>query len=234
MARPRGSGYLDRPVSDSVPPLPTIPLDHKTRKPDEMIERSRSFRDQLQRRRSVRHFSDAAVPLEVLRNCVAAAASAPSGANKQPWTFVVVTDPELKAQVRAAAEKEEVAFYRGRAGDRWLRDLAPLGVGPDKPFLEKAPALIVVFAQRKGGDGDQHYYVNESVGIAVGFLLAALNDAGLATLTHTPSPMKFLREVLGRPDHEHPYMLIPVGLPVENCEVPDIKKKTLDEVLVER
>jgi len=199
-----------------------------------MIERSRSFRNKLRRRRSVRHFSDAPIPLEVLRTCVEAAASAPSGANKQPWTFVIVTDPSLKARVREAAEKEERAFYGGRAGERWLRDLAPLGVGPDKPFLEVAPALIVVFAQRKGDDGDQHYYVTESVGIAVGFLLAALNDAGLATLTHTPSPMKFLREVLKRPEHEHPYMLIPVGLPAQGCEVPDLQKKTIDEVLVVR
>lgn len=229
-----GPEYLACPVSNSVPPLPTIPLEHQRRDPDEMVERSRVFRDQLRQRRSVRHFSDAPVPMEVLRNCIAAAASAPSGANKQPWTFVVVTDPDLKARVRQAAEKEEQAFYGGRAGERWLRDLAPLGVGPDKPFLEAAPALIVVFAQRKGGDGDRHYYVNESVGIAVGFLLAALNDAGLVSLTHTPSPMKFLREVLGRPEHEHPYMLIPVGLPVEDCEVPDLKKKPLEDVLVER
>lgn len=182
----------------------------------------------------MRHFSDEAVPHEVLQNCVAAAASAPSGANKQPWTFVVVTDPALKSRLREAAEREEEAFYGGRASDKWLRDLAPLGVGPNKPFLEVAPALIVVFAQRRGGDGDQHYYVNESVGIAVGFLLAALHDAGLATLTHTPKPMKFLREILERPDHEHPYMLIPVGLPAEDCEVPAIVKKPLSEVLVER
>lgn len=234
MARTERPEYLARPVPDSVPPLPTIPLDHERRTDDEMVERSRRFLNQLRRRRSVRHFSDAPVPREVLRNCVAAAASAPSGANKQPWTFVIVTDPTLKSRVREAAEKEEQAFYGGRAGDRWLRDLAPLGVGPDKPFLEVAPALIVVFAQRKGGDGDQHYYVNESVGIAVGFLLAALNDAGLVTLTHTPSPMKFLREVLGRPEHEHPYMLIPVGLPAADCEVPDLSRKPFDEVIVER
>jgi len=181
----------------------------------------------------VRDFSDAPVSIEALEACVAAAASAPSGANKQPWTFVVVTDPVVKASIREAAEAEEQAFYGGRAGDRWLADLEPLGTDAQKPFLERAPALIVVFAQRSGeAKEDRHYYVSESVGIAAGILIAALHLSGFATLTHTPSPMGFLREILGRPANERPFLLIPVGLPAEGCTVPDISKKALGEVLV--
>ncbi len=212
----------------------TTPLDFERLPPDEMRRRAEGFLGRIRTRRSVRHFSEEALPLDVVERCIEAAAQAPSGANKQPWTFVLVTDVEVKRRIREAAEKEEQAFYGGRASERWLEDLAPLGVGPDKPFLDVAPALVVVFAQRQGQDADQHYYVSESVGIAVGFLLAALHEAGIATLTHTPSPMKFLGEILERPANERAYMLIPIGFPVTGCDVPDIGRKSLDEVLVRK
>jgi nitroreductase len=199
----------------------------------EMRARAEALFAELARRRTVREFSDEPVPLDVVERCIATAAQAPSGANKQPWTFVLVTDPEVKRRIRAAAEEEERAFYGGRAPERWLRDLEPLGTDEHKPFLTTAPALVVVFAQRHGADADErHYYVAESVGIAVGFLLAALHHAGLATLTHTPSPMAFLGEILGRPAHERAYLLVPVGYPAPGCRVPDITRKALDEVLV--
>ena len=201
--------------------------------PETSCSNARSFRDRLQTRRSVRDFTSAPIPLEAVEDCIAAAATAPSGANKQPWSFVLVSDPDLKLQIRKAAEKEERAFYDGRAPQRWLDDLEPLGTGPEKPFLETAPALIVVFAQHSGeDDGSRHYYVQESVGIATGMLLTALHFSGFAYLTHTPSPMRFLRELLGRPRNERPYLLIPVGLPAPDCEVPDLRRKSLDEVLV--
>jgi nitroreductase len=212
---------------------PTHPLDFVRREPDDMVERSAEFLDEIVLRRSVRDFSDEPVPREVLTNCIRAAASAPSGANKQPWTFVLVTDPAVKTKIREAAEQEEREFYAGRASQRWLDDLEALGTDSQKPFLEIAPALIVVFAQKHGAqDDERHYYVSESVGIAVGFLLAALHHAGLATLTHTPSPMSFLRDVLERPANERAYVLIPVGYPADGCEVPDIEKKSLSDVLV--
>lgn len=199
-----------------------------------MVERSRAFLETIRTRRSVRHFSDAPVPLDAIRNCVEAAGQAPSGANKQPWTFVVVTDPKIKAQIRAAAEKEEREHYGGRAPEHWLLDLEPLGTDENKPFIDIAPALIAVFAQRHGATpDDHHYYVSESVGIACGILIAALHHAGLATLTHTPSPMKFLNEILGRPSNERAYLLIPVGYPADDCRVPDIERKKLDEYLKE-
>ena len=202
---------------------------------DESRERARTHLEEMRRRRTVRDFSDDPVPLDVVEKCIETAAQAPSGANKQPWCFVLVTDPAIKKRIREAAEKEEREFYGGRAPDRWLEDLEPFETGPDKPFLEHAPALIVVFAQRHGETKDErHYYVSESVGIATGFLLTALHHAGFATLTHTPSPMKFLAEVLERPERERPYLLIPVGYPAEGCEVPDIERKPLDEVLVRR
>lgn len=189
----------------------------------------------MPRRRSVRHFSSDPIPLDVVERCIAAAASAPSGANKQPWTFVLVTRPDLKAQIRQAAELEERAFYGGRAGERWLRDLAPFGTDARKPFLEDAPALIAVFAQRQGRErGERNYYVSESVGIAAGFLLAGLHHVGLATLTHTPSPMGFLERILERPSNERAFLLVVVGLPAEGCEVPDITRRALGEVLVQR
>jgi len=199
-----------------------------------MINRSREFLAEAATRRSVRHFSAEPVPREAILNCIEAAGQAPSGANKQPWTFVLVTDPVVKQRIREAAEAEERAHYSGRASERWLADLEPLGTDEHKPFLEIAPALVVVFAQRHGpSPADQHYYVGESVGIATGFLLAALHHAGFATLTHTPSPMKFLNDILGRPANERAYLLIPVGLPAADCRVPDIARKPLSEYLVE-
>ncbi len=214
-------------------PYPTIPYgrDH----PADPVAAARAFLETARQRRTVRTFSSEPVPLEVLRLSIAAAASAPSGANQQPWTFVVVTNPEVKRRIREGAEKEEYENYHGRMPEEWLQVLAPLQTDWHKEFLEIAPALIVVFKQEYGLDAEgrhvTHYYVNESVGIACGFLLAALNAAGLATLTHTPSPMGFLREILGRPKNEKPYLLIPVGYPSPDCRVPDIHKKPLDEVL---
>jgi len=211
------------------------PLDFERRSEEEMRERSESFLTLMKRRRSVRLFSDDPIPLDVVEACIETAAQAPSGAHKQPWTFVLVTDPATKAKIRAAAEEEERAFYGGRASDQWLKDLEAFETGPEKPFLEIAPALIVVFAQRHGeSKSDRHYYVSESVGIASGMLLAALHQAGLATLTHTPSPMGFLAEVLERPAHERPFLLIPVGYPAEGCQVPDLERKSRDEILVRR
>ncbi|MCG8558020.1 MAG: nitroreductase family protein [Proteobacteria bacterium] len=202
---------------------------------DEMRARACGFRETMSRRRSVRDFSDEPVPLEVVRECISAAATAPSGANKQPWTFVLVTDLELKHRIREGAESEERAFYGGRAPQRWIEDLAALGTDASKPFLETAPALIAVFAQRQGTQaGQRHYYVQESVGIAVGILIAALHHSGLATLTHTPSPMGFLGKILGRPNNERAYLLIPAGYPQRDCCVPAIERKPLAEVLIER
>jgi nitroreductase len=208
-------------------------LEFTRRTEDEQRQRARAFLDEIRLRRTVRHFSSRPVPRDVLEDCIAAAATAPSGANKQPWTFVLVTDQALKSRIRQAAEKEEDAFYSGRAGQRWLKDLEPFGTNSHKPFIDVAPALIVLFAQKHGSEADErHYYVNESVGIALGFLLAALHHAGLATLTHTPSPMGFLSEVLQRPPNERAYVLIPVGYPADDAEVPVISKKPLSEVLV--
>ena len=196
-----------------------------------MRQRASTMLASLSARRSVRHFSTSPVPMDVVRDCIETAATAPSGANKQPWTFVLITDPAIKQQVREAAETEEAAFYGGRAGDRWLADLEPFATTADKPMLTQAPVLIAVMAQRYGSDKAQsHYYVQESVGIAVGFLLAALHNAGLATLTHTPSPMGFLRDILGRPFHEHAMLLMPVGYPAEDARVPDLKRKGVDEI----
>jgi nitroreductase len=211
---------------------PMIPLAFQRFDEATMRQRSAALLDHLATRRSVRAFSDEPVPLDVVERCILTAAQAPSGANKQPWTFVLVTDPDVRRQIRVAAEKEETAFYGGRAPQRWLDDLQPFGTDERKPFLERAPALIAIFAQQRGADGDKHYYVSESVGIAAGFLIAALHHAGLATLTHTPSPMRFLGEILGRPDSERAYLLLPVGYPAPRCEVPDIERKAAHEVLV--
>jgi len=200
----------------------------------EMRERAASFRAELARRRTVRMFSDRPVPREVVEQCLLAAGSAPSGANLQPWHFVVVSDPEVKRRIRIAAEQEEREFYAHRAPPEWLAALAPLGTDEDKPYLEIAPYLIAIFGERHGvaADGGKvtHYYVNESVGIATGFLIAALHHAGLATLTHTPSPMGFLNEVLERPSHERPFLLLVVGYPAEGAVVPDISRKPLEAI----
>lgn len=198
------------------------------------MARVREFVDDLVTRRSIRDFDSRPVPEGVLREAVRAAANAPSGANIQPWRFVVVTDPAIKLGLRAAAEAEEREFYTRRASLEWLDALAPLGTDWHKPFLEHAPAIIVVFEVHKGPNTPRPYYVKESVGIAVGFLLAALHRAGLATLTHTPSPMKFLNEILDRPAEERGFLLIPVGYPADGATVPDIDRKPVDEVLVWR
>lgn len=192
-----------------------------------------SFHEVMRRRRTVRHFSSAPVEQSMIEKLVAIAGTAPSGANKQPWRFVAVRDPEVKRRIRAAAEKEEREFYAHRASPEWLADLAPLGTDANKEFLEVAPWILVVFKLARADDESQVYYVNESVGIAIGFLLAAAQHAGLATLTHTPNPMSFLSSVLGRPRNEKPYLLIPIGYPAEDCTVPAaaLRKKTLAEIL---
>lgn len=200
------------------------------------IARARSLRDRLRQRRTCREFSDRPVPRAVIAAAIEAAGSAPNGANHQPWHFAVVSSPDAKRAIREAAEEEERKFYAGKASEEWLEALAPLGTDEDKPFLEIAPWLIVVFAQRKGGieeDGrTQNYYVNESVGMACGLLIATLHEAGLATLTHTPSPMGFLREICGRPGHEKPLMIVVVGHPAEGATVPAhaLNKKPLDQI----
>ena len=210
-----------------------VSLDFQRLDPAEMIARSREFADDLARRRSVRHFKSDPVPGQVLEDCIRCAGTAPSGAHQQPWTFVVVSDPELKRKIRAAAEEEERVNYGGRLNAEWLAALAPLGTDANKEFLEVAPALIVLFRKAHGVDAGskvQYYYTHESIGIALGFLLAALHRSGLATLTHTPSPMKFLEGILGRPSNERAYMLIPVGYPTDDCEVPDLVRKPLSEI----
>jgi len=202
---------------------------------EEMARRAREFREELQRRRTVRDFSPREVPSAVIDDCLIAAGTAPNGANMQPWHFVVVTDPAVKAKIRVAAEEEEREFYTNRAPQEWLDALAPLGTNADKPFLETAPCLIAIFAESYGvlpdGRKVKHYYVAESVGIAAGFLIAALHHAGLATLTHTPSPMGFLNDLLGRPAHERPFLLLVVGYPADDAVVPVITKKPLDEIV---
>lgn len=213
--------------------FPMIPLDFERIPEDRMRERSRAFYERMNRRRSTREFSDEPIPMEVVREAIRTASTAPSGANKQPWTFALVTDPEIKSRIREAAEAEERRFYQERATEEWLEDLAHLGTDHEKPYLETAPALIAVFAQRQSPDGGGHYYVKESVGLACGLLIASLHNAGLATLTHTPSPMNFLADILERPASEKPYLLLPVGYPANDCEVPDIERKPLDDVLVE-
>ena len=205
-----------------------VPLEFVRREPGEVVAAARALRAELETRRSVRDFSKEELPEGVLEECLRAAGSAPSGANLQPWSFVVVRDPELKRCIREAAEAEEHENYEWRMGEEWLKDLEMLGTDEHKPFLEDAPALIVVFRQAYGLEDEakrKHYYVMESVGIATGFLLAALHQSGLATLTHTPSPMGFLEEILERPENERAFLLIPVGYPAEGCEVPDISRK---------
>jgi nitroreductase len=198
-----------------------------------MQQRAAGFYADLRRRRTVRDFSDRPVPREIIENCLLAAGTAPSGANMQPWHFVVVSDPEVKRQIRAAAEAEEREFYSGRAPEEWLEALAPLGTDEHKPFLETAPYLIVIFAQNYGlapdGQKIKHYYVSESVGIATGILITAIHQAGLVSLTHTPSPMGFLSQILNRPPNERAYLILVVGYPAGNAQVPVISKKTLNK-----
>jgi len=207
---------------------------YRERTPEEMAARARAFRLEMSRRRTVRDYSERPVPRALIEDCLRAAGSAPSGANQQPWHFVAVSEPATKQRIRLAAESEEREFYRHRAPDDWLAALAPLGTGPDKPFLETAPWLIAIFEQRWGYDATgvkiKHYYPRESVGIAAGLLIAALHHAGLATLTHTPSPMKFLNRILGRPPQERPFLLLVTGYPAADAKVPDIRRKALDEI----
>ncbi|UQA96212.1 nitroreductase family protein [Streptomyces halobius] len=204
---------------------------------DESLVRAAELRERMAQRRTVRQFAADPVPEQVVKDAIACAATAPSGAHQQPWTFVLVKDPAVRGRIRAAAEAEERVSYEGRLGEEWLAALRPLGTDEVKPHLTDAPQLIVVFQQRHwlGEDGSKrkHYYVDESVGIAVGMLLSALHLSGLAALVHTPSPMRFLQEVLGRPANEKAFAVIPVGYPAPNCEVPDLTRKSLDQVLVE-
>lgn len=201
---------------------------------NEMKDRIERFRDDMLRRRTVRQFSTRPVPRELIEDCLRIAGTAPSGANQQPWHFVVVSDPKMKHQIREAAEKEEYDFYHRRAPKEWLEALAPLGTDENKPYLEAAPYLIGIFAQTylltQNGQKVKNYYVTESVGIAAGMLLTAVHMAGLASLTHTPSPMGFLNQLLGRPAHEKAFLLLVVGYPAEDARVPDISKKPLKEI----
>jgi iodotyrosine deiodinase len=211
-----------------------VPLRHERPAPEEALRRSRAFLELMQQRRSVRAFSPDPVPRELIENAIRVAGTAPSGAHQQPWTFVAVSDPELKTRIRAAAEVEERAFYERRATPEWLEALERLGTDWVKTHITDAPWVIAVFEQvwgaAPGGARRKHYYVRESVGIAVGFLLAALHESGLCALPHTPSPMSFLRDLLGRPENERPYVLIPVGHPAEGATVPDLERKALTEI----
>ncbi|MBK97322.1 MAG: nitroreductase family protein [Balneola sp.] len=201
---------------------------------EEMRARSNDFYEFIKKRRSVRSFSSKKVPIDVLDKCIKSAGTAPNGANKQPWHFVVITDPLIKKKLRIAAEKEEYLFYNGRATQEWLQDLEAFQTTEEKPFLEEAPALIAIFSasytRKDDGTKEKHYYVKESVGIATGILITALHNAGLATLTHTPSPMGFLNKVLDRPSNEKAFLLLVCGFPEKDVQVPDIEKKPLDEI----
>lgn len=234
--RPSQYGCPPQRKRSRVKPATTRPLTGFESRPEPVAQTqlAESFLAEVRRRRSVRSFSDAPVTPEVIQACIRAAASGPSGANQQPWQFVAVSNQAVKSKIRVAAEQEEAEFYAQRAPQPWLDALAPIGTDAHKPFLEHAPWLIAIFAETHGlytdGKPKKHYYVSESVGIATGILITALNHCGLATLTHTPSPMKFLNEILGRPSHERPFLLLVVGFPSEDCQVPAIEKKSLAEV----
>ncbi len=195
-------------------------------------EKTISFYNVLNKRRTIRDFSDKPIPKSVIENLILTASSAPSGAHKQPWTFCAIQNPEIKKQIRIEAEKEEYESYNSRMSEQWLKDLEPIGTDWRKPFLEIAPWLVVVFAQSTGLKKEKHYYVQESVGIACGFLIAAIHNAGLSTLTHTPSPMNFLKTILNRPENERPFLLLPVGYAADEVFVPDIHRKKLDDVAI--
>jgi len=202
---------------------------------NEMLKKSKDYFEWANKRRSVRHFSDKKVPIEIIENIIKTASTAPSGANKQPWTFCVVKSAEIKKEIRHAAEAEERKSYTERMSDLWLEDLKHLGTDANKPFLETAPYLIIVFKRAfeydSEGKKQQNYYVNESVGLACGFLISAIHNAGLVTLTHTPSPMRFLEKILKRPDNERAFLLLPVGYQAEKAYVPNIKRKSLEEIM---
>jgi len=217
----------------SSAPHPTgwIPLTPHS-PPGSTLDAAVEFHRTIAKRRTVRSFSDKPIPREVIEQVLLAAGTAPSGAHKQPWRFIAVSNPETKHQIRVEVEKVEREFYEDKASNRWLEDLEPFETNPDKSYIDTVPWLIIVMALRTADDGGQVYYLNESVGIATGMLLTAAHAAGLATLTHTPSPMKFLREILGRPESERPYMMIPLGYPAEDCHVPNLTRKPLDDISV--
>ncbi|MGB1396385.1 MAG: nitroreductase family protein [Planctomycetota bacterium] len=211
-----------------------VPLDFKRKTPEEMEAISLQLESDLSSRRSVREFSDETFPREWIDRAIAAASTAPSGAHRQPWHFVVVDDPQIKHEIRLAAEREEQISYSGRMPEDWLEALRPIGTDEHKPYLETVPYLVILFAETQGvteeGEKQKNYYVTESVGIAAGLFISAIHRLGLATLTHTPSPMKFLRDLLQRPVREKPFLLFPVGYPASGCTVPDLKRKELEEV----
>lgn len=212
-----------------------IPYTFNKKSTEEMLKSSLDFYHKMSSRRSIRHFSEESFPIEVIENLIKTASTAPSGAHKQPWTYCIVANKELKRKIRIAAEKEEFENYNGRMSEEWLQDLAIFETDWKKPFLEIAPYLVIVFKQTYGftnNEKSKHYYVNESIGLSVGLFLAAAHQAGLATLTHTPSPLNFLTEILERPINEKPFLLIPVGYPAVGARVPDIKRKELDEIVV--
>lgn len=212
-----------------------MPYTGKIHPENELSQISRDFHDFMDKRRTLRDFSDKPVPKEVIRDIIMTASSAPSGAHRQPWTFCAVSNPELKSTIRKAAEKEEYENYHGRMSEEWLKDLSPFDTDWNKPFIDIAPWVIIVFRKAfdmENGQKKKNYYVQESVGIATGFLLTAIHKAGLVALTHTPSPMNFLGEILGRPSNEKPFLLIPVGYPMENAKVPVLERKKEDEVIV--
>jgi nitroreductase len=214
---------------------PFIPHTRPILSDEQLLENSKAFYEDMDMRRTVRHFSTKPVPKAVIENIIKTASTAPSGAHKQPWTFAIISSPEMKRKIRIAAEKEEQENYQGRMSEEWIRDLEPLGTDEHKPFLEDAPYLIVVFkkAYDLHPEGKRkNYYVNESVGLAAGFLIAAIHQAGLCSLTHTPSPMNFLEKILERPKNERAVLLLPVGYPSEEAVVPDIQRKSLEEVSV--
>ncbi|MCG8574500.1 MAG: nitroreductase family protein [Flavobacteriales bacterium] len=213
-----------------------IPYDPVKFTEEETIERAQSFYEFMDKRRSVREFSDRDVPEEVIRNIVLTAGTAPSGAHKQPWTFCIIRNSELKSKVRALAEEEERKNYDGRMSERWIKDLEPFGTDAVKEFIDIAPWIIIAlkksFDWDEDGNKTQNYYVNESAGIACGMLITAIHNAGLVTLTHTPSPMNFIAKALNRPENEKPFLLLPVGYPAENCEVPDLKRKDFEDIAI--
>lgn len=234
---PRLAQYIAKAES-----APMIPAPRYGYSPDEALERSRRFRESMARRRTIREYSPESVEWELIENAVAVAGRAPSGANQQPWTYVIVSDPAIKAEMRAAIEREEYETYARRASEEWLEALAPLGTDWEKEHITKAPYVAVVFAQAHGQtigpDGEvrkvKHYYVSESVGISVGFFLAALAQSGLATLTHTPNPMGVLGQILGRPENERCYVVIPIGHPAPDARVPAVEKKPLETILIRK
>ena len=212
-----------------------IPYEGVAYSPEETQERSKAYYEYMDKRRTVREFSNKPVAKEIIENILMTASSAPSGAHKQPWTFCVIGNADLKAKIKVAAEKEEYDSYNGRMSEEWLEALAPFGTDWHKPFLEIAPYLIIVFKKAydlENGVKSKNYYVNESVGIAVGFLLSAIHNAGLVSLTHTPSPMNFLQKILNRPENERAFLLIPVGYPAEEIKVPNIERKKAEDVIV--